>query len=114
MNLGLRERELREAEVDIVELEAKAAGPPGGRSLRLRVRVEAGGNRPLPSARVAIALRKIAKSGKTEDLWRTAMVADGQGEAECSVARPGGNLRLEFVAEVESGGRRATRYFEPR
>jgi hypothetical protein len=113
MNLGLHERELREEELDIVELAAKAgATAPGDRSIQLRVRVEAGKNRPLPFATVAVTLRSIGRSGKTADLWRTAVVADEHGEAQCTVARTGGNSRLEFMAEVETGGRRATRYFE--
>jgi hypothetical protein len=113
MNLGLHERELREEELDIVDLAAKAgATAPGGRSLQFRVRVETGKNRPLPFATVAVTLRSIGKSGKSADLWRTALVADEHGEAQCTVARPGGNSRLEFMAAVEAGGRRATRYFE--
>jgi hypothetical protein len=59
-----------------------------------------------------VTLRSIGKSGKSADLWRTALVADEHGEAQCTVARPGGNSRLEFMAAVEAGGRRATRYFE--
>ena len=114
MNLGLHERELREGELDIVDLAAGAGTTaPGGRSLQLRVRVvETGKNRPLAFATVAVTLRGIGKSGKSADLWRTAVVADEHGEAQCTVARPGSNSHLEFMAEVETGGRRATRYFE--
>lgn len=113
MNLGLHEREARQEELDIVQLAPKAgAGGPTPRSLPLRVRVETGGNRPVASAKVMVTLYSVAKSGITRELWRAAMDADEQGEAEFAAVRPAKTARLELVAEAEAGGRRATRYFK--
>ncbi len=113
MNLGLNEQSLRDAQLNVLQLDvAGDTGTPVADPLQLHLRVEDAAGRPVSAATVSLVLHSIDRAGKRQELWRTTMTSDEHGEARCSVVRPKGKLRFEFAAEVEQGGRRATRFFD--
>ena len=69
---------------------------------------------PLPSATLSATLQSFGKPGKSTEIWRGVLTSDEHGEAEWQFPQPDGKARLELTVVAETGGRRATRYFQLR
>jgi len=105
MNIGTMGAQDRDRVLSLIRLPRGLDGMSDSRALRIRV--EDGAGRPVPSATVAFVLRR-----DRQELTRTVVTSDRNGEAAGEVPGQYRRLQLEFVVQADSEGRRVTDFFQ--